>query len=373
MQLDEISNYFPTGIAEGDAFVNRILERKQLEKSMISRQHTLLMAPRRYGKTSLITQVASEIDYPFCVIDLFTVYNQESVNDILIDKIGRLATDLLPPVQQAKKKLLTIFKNMNPEITLSSAGQKLTLQMPKTPNNIADLFLKLDEAAVLFEKKAIVFMDEMQQIGFLENGNSIEAMIRHAVERSKNISYCFSGSSRHLLKNMFGDSGRPLYRLCQMMEIERIHHSHYKPHLQKLSQARWGEIISDSVINKIIEITEDHPFYINVLCQNLWLEGSIPNLEKVDEVWNYYIKSNRSLIVDDIISLTLNQKKVLSALAQKPIKEIYSQESMMIFKLTQSSVKRVIDSLLEKDLIFINKLEEYQILDPAIRYFLLNV
>jgi uncharacterized protein len=329
------------------------------------------MVPRRYGKTSLLTQVASEIGYPFCAMDLLAIHDEDSVKEIFLDKVGRLVMELSPRVEHAKLKLFSIFKSMGPEITLSAMGQKLSLKMPNEPNNIANLFLKLDEAAGEFNKRAIVFMDEMQQIGFLENGRSIEALIRHAVERSKNITYCFSGSSRHLLKKMFGDSGRPLYRLCHMMEVDRISEEHYRPHLKKLSKNRWGKEISGQAFEKVMQVTDNHPYYINVLCQNLWLEEELPNVEKVEAVWDLYVKGNRAIIVDDIIGLTLNQKKVLSILAKFPIKEMYSSETMMQMKLTPGSIQRVLESLLEKDLVYI-KNDEYTLLDPAIRYYLLN-
>ncbi len=371
MHIEEISKYFPAGIAQDAAFVNRFEERKSLTKGMIANQHTLLMAPRRYGKTSLLTQVALEVGYPFCSMDLLSIHDEASVVDIFLDKVGRLVMELLPPVQKAREKLLSIFKNMSPELTLSALGQKLSLKMPKGGNNISNLFLKLDEVAVTFEKRAIVFIDEMQQVGFLENGHSIEALIRHAVERSKNITYCFSGSSRHLLRKMFGNAARPLYRLCSMMEIGRIAEEHYKPHLKNLSRQRWGQEMSDMVFEKIMEMTEAHPFYVNVLCQNVWLEEEILSVDKIEMIWDRYVKGNRGVIVDDILGLTLNQKKVLSALAESPITEIYSGETMLAFKLTPGSVKRVIQSLLEKDLIYMNK-NAYCVLDPAIHYYLLN-
>jgi len=372
MQLEDIANYFPTGIASGDAFINRFEERERLKRAILAKQHTLLMAPRRYGKTSLLIRVAEEIGYPFCAMDLLPIHNEKSVTDIFVDTVGRLVMELLPPAQKAKETLLKIFKSMSPELTLSTLGQKLSLRMPDAPNNIANLFLHLDEVAVAFDKKAIVFIDEMQQIGFLETGRSIEALIRHAVERSKNITYCFSGSSRHLLKNMFGDSTRPLYRLCSMMEIGRISRDHYRPHLKNLAKERWGVAMSDELFDKLMQITEEHPFYINALCQNLWLEEHAPTIERIEIVWDRYVKDNRGIIVDEVLGLTLNQKNVLASLAHAPIKEVYSGETMVSLKLTPASVHRVIDSLLERDLIYSDKNEAYTLLDPAIRYYFLN-
>src|SRR3990167_3683371 len=345
MRLEEITRYFPAGIAQGDAFINRVQERTVLKKNIIANLHMLLMAPRRYGKTSLVTQVAAEVDFSCAMIDFLAVHDDESVKAVLSDKIGRLVGELLPSVQQAKEKLLSIFHGMRPELTLSAFGQKLVLHAPSNPSTtIMDLLLKLDETAVYFEKRAIVFIDEMQQISFLENAHSIEASIRHAVERSKNITYCFSGSSRHLLKQMFGDHARPLYRLCHTLETD--------------------------VFSKIMLLTEVHPFYVNALCQCLWIEDMAPNVLDVERAWRQYIKDNRHVIVDDVMKLSLNQKRVLIALAKYPVRELYGADFLVKVKMTPSSTRKAVEVLMAKDLVYLDQQQYYQLVDPAIAYYL---
>ncbi|OGT66463.1 MAG: hypothetical protein A3J38_09770 [Gammaproteobacteria bacterium RIFCSPHIGHO2_12_FULL_45_9] len=371
MRLEEITRYFPAGIAQGDAFINRVQERTVLKKNIIANRHMLLMAPRRYGKTSLVTQVAAEVDFSCAMIDFLAVHDDESVKAVLSDKIGRLVGELLPSVQQAKEKLLSIFHGMRPELTLSAFGQKLVLHAPSNPSTtIMDLLLKLDETAVYFEKRAIVFIDEMQQISFLENAHSIEASIRHAVERSKNITYCFSGSSRHLLKQMFGDHARPLYRLCHTLEIERMTLAHYEPYLADLSKRRWGQPLESDVFSKIMLLTEVHPFYVNALCQCLWIEDMAPNVLDVERAWRQYIKDNRHVIVDDVMKLSLNQKRVLIALAKYPVRELYGADFLVKVKMTPSSTRKAVEVLMAKDLVYLDQQQYYQLVDPAIAYYL---
>lgn len=373
MQLTDVTRYFPSGIAFGEAFINRDKERSALKKNILANRHMLLMAPRRYGKTSLIHQVASEIEISFGMVDLLAVYSDDSVLDMLYDKIGKLLIELLPPLQQAKEKVLQIFSSMKPEFTVSALGQKLVFHSPDNPaQTITDLLLKLDETAVHFKKRAILFMDEMQQLSFLKNAHSIEASIRHAVERSRNITYCFSGSSRHLLKKMFGDKERPLYRLCHTLEIGRIDSTHYQQYLDNCALKRWSKSLSTQTFAKIMQLTQEHPFYVNALCQSLWMETTFPDETQVKQVWQEYIQSNRHIISDDIIELSLNQKKILSKLAKNPTKELYSADFLSSVKLTQSSVHKAVETLLEKDLIY-NLDGCYKVLDPAIEYYIQHI
>ena len=55
------ADFFPQGIATGNAFLERKHELMQLQHNIQSGHHTLLMAPRRWGKTSLAKNVINHI------------------------------------------------------------------------------------------------------------------------------------------------------------------------------------------------------------------------------------------------------------------------------------------------------------------------
>ncbi|TAK72483.1 MAG: ATP-binding protein [Gammaproteobacteria bacterium] len=363
--------YFPEGVALGNAFINRENERKYLINRIKSNKHSVLIAPRRYGKTSLVMKVASEMDMAYCSIDLLAAYSEEYVRDQLANKVSRLVFELLPRLNKAKEKLITIFKKMKPEISISAFGQKLSLSLSNSPlQDITELLLNLDATATYFKKRAVIFIDEFQQISQLKNGHSIEAAIRHAVERSENIAYVFSGSNRQLLKQMFGDQGRPLYRLCQTINIERMAKDVYIPHLQHLAKVRWKKLLSLEAIEQIFKHTERHPFYMNVLCQILWEERDVPSIEKIDTVWHTYVKAQKHLISHDITELSLNQRRIITALARLPVKEIQSIEFIAPLKISASSAQQSLEVLISKDLVYRREDGFYYILDPAMKYYL---
>jgi uncharacterized protein len=149
---------FPEGVALGDAFLNRESERKYLIQRIKNRKHTVLLAPRRYGKTSLVMKVADEIDFAHCTIDLLAAYNEEYVRDQIVDKVSHVVFQLLPKAQQAKEKLISTFKSMKPEISLGAFGQRLVLRVSSNPlKDISDLLIKLDETAQHFKRSASIF------------------------------------------------------------------------------------------------------------------------------------------------------------------------------------------------------------------------
>lgn len=363
--------YFPEGIALGDAFINREKERRYLIGRIKSNKHSVLIAPRRYGKTSLVMQVAQDMKLPYCAIDLLAAYNEDYVRDQILDKVSRLVMDLLPSLTKAKQKLITIFKQMKPEISLGAFGQRLSLNLSSSPlQDITALLLKLDETAKVFKKRAVIFLDEFQQISQLKHYQAIEAAIRHAVERSENIAYVFSGSNRQLLNQMFGDQGRPLYRLCQTITLERMEKEVYIPHLQQLAILRWKKKLDKNVIERIFSLTELHPYYMNVLCQLLWESEKLPLKDTVDEMWHAYVKTQRHIISHDVIALSPNQRKVITALAKTPVKEIQASEFTAPLKISASSIQQSVDVLVRKDLVYKDKDGFYKVLDPAMRFYL---
>ncbi|MDX1902190.1 MAG: ATP-binding protein [Gammaproteobacteria bacterium] len=363
--------YFPEGVALGSAFVNREDERNLLINNIKHNKHSVLIAPRRYGKTSLVLKVASEMRLPYCAIDLLAAYNEAYVRDQFASKISRLVFNLLPSVNKAKKTLIDIFKKLKPEISIGILGQKLSFHMSESPQqDITELLLNLDETAKYFKKRAVLFVDEFQQISQLKNAHSLEASIRHAVERSERIAYVFSGSNRQMLKQMFGSQGRPLYRLCQTISIERMAKDVYVKHLQKLAHTRWKKRIPEPALERIFQCTELHPFYMNVLCQLLWEEKMLFTPDKIDALWDNYVKTQRHVISHDMIDLSLNQRKLIIGLAKSPTKEIQSTEFTSSLSISTSSAQQSLEALLYKDLVYQREDGLYCVLDPAMKYYL---
>ena len=367
----ETLKYFPEGIAMGEAFLNRTEERTYLISRIKANKHSVLIAPRRYGKTSLVMKVAEEMKLPYCAIDLLAAYSTEYVRDQIADKVSRLVFQLLPKANKAKESLITIFKKMKPEISLGAFGQHIKFNLSNSPlQDISELLLNLDETAKQFNKKAVIFMDEFQQISQLKNNNSIEASIRHAVERSENVAYVFSGSHRQLLTQMFGHQGRPLYQLCQTIGLERMSKEVYKTNLMKLSKQRWKNSLNEDSVDQIFECTELHPFYTNVLCQLLWEQFQPPSPDSIKTIWHDYVKTQRHVIANDVLELSINQRKILSALAKSPASALQSTEFGAPLKLSASSIQLAVEVLIRKDMVLKGDDHIYRVLDPAIRYYL---
>ncbi|MFA6409027.1 MAG: ATP-binding protein [Gammaproteobacteria bacterium] len=366
-----MQQYFPQGLASEFSFCNRDKERAALKQSIADHEHIVLVAPRRHGKTSLIMQVLKENNLHGVCIDFFFVLTQADVTKAVMEGVSKVVSSILPKTKAACSSLVDSISALNPKLTFSVLGQKLEINTKhSTEKSISEVLLALDQFAVKSNKSCVVVFDEFQQIGELEENHTIEASIRHAVERSQNVSYIFSGSKRHLLNEMFSDRSRPLYHLCDLMTIGRISAVSYHDFLNKMAKNKWGKLLSEDVIEEVIHSTERHPYYVNALCRRLWRSDKTPTVESVVNAWEQYVNQQGVWISNDLSLLTLNRRKLLGALACQPTNEPQGKNLLVKLGMGLSSMQKSLSDLRKLDLIYLDANNYFRVLDPAVAYFI---
>lgn len=111
--------YFPQGLAAGQNFCNREAERGAPKKSIAVHEHIVLVAPRRYGKTSLIAQVLKENKSPHVHVDFFFVLKQEEIVRAITEAIEKLVATVLPTSKSAAGKLVCKVAALNPKMVFN--------------------------------------------------------------------------------------------------------------------------------------------------------------------------------------------------------------------------------------------------------------
>lgn len=222
---------------------------------------------------------------------------------------------------------------------------------------------------MVLEKKgmrAVLFFDEFQEIQRVAPDQGIEGAIRHVAQETEHFTILFSGSHRRLLKSMFNDRNKPLYRLCDEIQLERISKEDYFPFIEKLSRENWGEPLSGQVINKILEYSELHSYYINMLCEKIFAKPSLPIEEEVGQVWNDLMTIKKKDVLGETKGLTVAHKKLLVAIAHGVDNELTGQKFLSRTELSGASAFRALEYLEEQD--FIEKKDyRYRIIDPLLK------
>lgn len=363
--------YFSLSLASNDFFCNRVNEKAYLNRCVNENINLVISSPRRYGKTSLIYQALQEYHIIFTYIDFLPATDEAYVKNAILNGVSHLLSQLLEKHKNLKSKILQLFSHWNPKITLTILGQKIEFSPTSVDEkNIQTALLNLNQTMLAAKTKAAFVMDEFQQVGILSQNHHIEAAIRHAVERSKNITYIFSGSNRDLLSQMFNNKSRPLYHLCDHLALNRIEQLELSKFIQQKAQKRWRKKLDEAAVDLILNLTRCHTYYVNQLCRQLWNEKKIPDETLVAKTWQNYVINQTPWIKEDLGKLSPNQRQILAALAFKPTAAVQSQEFSSLVGLSPASIKRVIDTLYRNDYIYQDEGKLYRVVDPAVIHYL---
>ena len=272
---------FPRGIAVGNAFCDRERERAQLAGNLLSGRprHTWISGRRRHGKSSLVAQTLADVDrkstprIEHAAVDVFVVHNLKTLDEALREAIGALATKLLPRRRRALDYLGKAFAAFKPELSIGAGGMSLKLANESPSAARIDAMLRaLDTAAAHYDSRGVLVIDEFQQISRLDEGHAVEGAIRSVAQSAKALAFVFSGSERTLLAQMFEDRERPLYMLCDHVDVGRIPAAPYRKFLSDAVRLQWNVALSDQAVEALLACTERHPFYVNALARALWDE-----------------------------------------------------------------------------------------------------
>lgn len=366
-------HYFPLGKAYGEAFCNRKEETQTLLGNLENGKHTFLVSPRRYGKSSLCEHVFTLTALSRSKLDFHLAINEKDVERIIISGVTELIGKAIGRVEKLLVALKKYTKRLKPKFSVGTENFHLELEIANDSSpaeNIAEALLLLDKLLQKRNKQAILLFDEFQEIAQIEAGKSIEGAIRHVGQETRKLSFIFSGSNSHILKGMFEDERRPLYKLCRKLMLGRINEVHYQAHLNKAAKAMWNQNLKPEVFNRIMGLSERHPYYVNYLCDILWSEHKvIPEVNHVDEAWDIVVEEERSDLLKDFFMLTENQRKLLIYIASQNAETIYSDEAAKQMDLPISSISRGLNSLIEKG--YIEKThEQYQLIVPIYKKLL---
>ncbi len=368
-------NYFPLGKAYGEAFCNREDETEQLVGNILVGKHTFLVAPRRYGKSSLAEKAIQQSKLPWGKVDFHLAIREKDAERLILVGVIDLIGKAISRIDKMSAQIKKFVKHLKPKFDIGNANFRLELDISASSlpsENIAEAILLLENLLKEKDKRAVLLFDEFQEVGEISEGHGIEGAIRSAAQETSHLSIIFSGSNPHLLKNMFENNRRPLYKLCRRIVIPRISETHYYEHLNAIALKTWNAKLKDQVFQQIMLLTDRHSYYVNLLCDQLWSKSTAPkNIESVNTAWQLVIEGERSDLIKDFLNLSDNQRIVLMHLAQHGGVQLTSGDRLKKMDIPLSSVTSAALALEEKD--FIEKREgSYHLIIPAYRDILIE-
>ncbi|MCO7111920.1 hypothetical protein NIB75_03445 [Bacteroides uniformis] len=115
----------------------------------------------------------------------------------------------------------------------------------------------------------IVCIDEFQQLALLPGYKSMEGKMRSAWQKQQQVSYCFYGSKRHMMMDIFNNSSNPFYRFGQVLFLQKIKKEEWVPFIVNAFH-RTNKEISEQQAEQLCDIVKCHSWYLQQLCYFIW-------------------------------------------------------------------------------------------------------
>lgn len=368
------AKYFPLGLASGEAFIAREAELKQIKSNIESGRHTLLLSPRKYGKTSLVKEAIRIAGYPSANIDLFLAMDGVSIGRKILQATHHIFKQVCSQPEKWLKTLNDYFQNANKEWTVGLKGLQLQLlpdSYEDVPENILDALNAIEFVLNKKKQRAVLFIDEFQEVARIDEGKFIQGAIRHFAQSAKYLILIFSGSNRHLLELLFNDDTQPLYDLTERLYLTRIEKEDYKKYLNKVAKHTFGKALDDSVFLKIMEYSQQHPKVTYLLCKKVWdksfAKKILPTVSLVEEVWKSYIHLSLKDTRSRLSILSTSQLSLLSLIACGHTKELMGKAYVQKLDVTSGAINQALQKLVMLDLIEKKESGHYRIIDPLIK------
>jgi len=343
--------FITTGYHGRDYFCDREDETQTLLDNISNGRSTTLTSIRRIGKTGLIRHVLTNLppDQTGIYVDILP---SENLNEFL-NVLASAVFNTIPEKSTTGKKILDFIKSLRPVITYDplSGHPQVTFDVRpgETTRNIASVFQYLEN----FPQKVVVAIDEFQQILQYPEKNT-DSWLRSIIQSLNNVRFIFAGSQQHLMTELFADPSRPFFQSAGFLRIGKINRVQYSTFIRSHFQ-KAGKQISAEVINEILDWTDVHTYYVQLLCNRVFATDSII---VTNETWK--VEAARILQEQEIVFfkyrdlLTKQQWFLLKSIAHEG--EVYyptSKDFISKYALGSSAtVLRSLHALLTKEMIF---------------------
>jgi hypothetical protein len=199
--------------------VDRHAELDMLADQLVGTHNTRIIAPRRYGKTSLVRAALEQARNDGLAAVYVNFLGVLTADDVAV-RIERAYAESLEG--SLRRWLTGVLRTLRPTVGVGG-GLPVTAQVSPQPREAA-LLDRLALPRRIAEKSggrcAIVF-DEFQEI--MRAGVGIDATIRSEIEQHANVAgYIFAGSHAGMMEELFADRRRAFYAQARPLTLEPL-------------------------------------------------------------------------------------------------------------------------------------------------------
>lgn len=241
-------NPFFIGISIPDKyFCDRKKETEDMIKRIQNGYNIVLKSPRRIGKSSLIKHVFCQPEIADQYNTLYVdIYGTKCAADFIKEFQNGFLNAPFARLEKGRKTVLAFLRNLYFEVKTTPAGDLSGARVGVSQDGgisvtLQEMFNFLEKT----NKPNIVVFDEFQQIQYYPERMS--AILRSFVQQMNNTHFIFSGSSRHLLSQMFDSPDEPFFKSARSMDLDIISLDTYREFCKSMFQL-YRKAITDASV-----------------------------------------------------------------------------------------------------------------------------
>lgn len=355
-------------IVEDDSFIDRIEDRKELKGFLSNGINTILVSPRRWGKSSLVKVAMKELaeedkNIKVCFLDAFKIHSEEEFYDAF-------ASAVIEGVSSTAEKrwgdFVKYIKSISPNISFNDSpttSVSLNLKFDPLKSNAESILNLPEKMAEDKGVKVIVCIDEFQQLANINEWKKLVSTMRSVWQQQHRTTYCLYGSKMHMMTTIFNNTQSPFYKFGQLINLKCISKDYWIPYIVD-NFKKTGKEISAELAEKICETVQYNSWYIQQYCLFVWMHtDGIVTKEDLDKELQLVLDTNEESFLREIDELPASQIAMLKAIAAGE-QHLNAKETVVRYRLGQPrTITLNKKKLIEKDIIEKNRRKIY-ILDP---------
>ena len=365
---------FIFGIAtSGDNFTDR---KKETERLLLNFQHgvnTVLISPRRWGKTSLVQKVcrlAQSDKLKIVYLDIFSCRSDKEFYNAFATAIIKQTSSKFEEWLDNAKLFLS---RITPKISIGPDPMtdfSISLEMNPKSEDIDEILQLPEKIAQKKNCSIVICIDEFQQIAEFSDSKTFQKRLRTMWQLQKNVSYCLFGSKKHLMNELFENKSYPFYKFGDAIYLQKIGTQDWVEYICNRFSVT-GKQISEQLAERICQAVDNHSSYVQQLAWLVWIHTDKIATEKdFESAYQDIIDQNTPLFEKQTESLTTYQMNFLRAVLDGVHSEFTKQEILNKYQLgTSANISIVKRALEKKELIEIEK-RKIIIPDPILKEWL---
>lgn len=347
---------FVFGIAtSGEHFTDREKETSRLLSNFQNGINTILISPRRWGKTSLVQKtcrMAQSDKLKTVHLDIFSCRSdKEFYNTFAASVLKQTSSKWDEWVENAK----LFLSRINPKISLGidpMSDFSLSLELNTKSDDINEILQLPEKIAQKKKCHIVVCIDEFQQIAEFKDSKTFQKRLRSIWQLQKSVSYCLFGSKKHLMNELFEKKSLPFYKFGDIIYLSKIRTPDWVKYICERFEAT-DKHISKDLAEKICQTADNHSSYTQQLAWLVWIQTKeVATEQNFEEACQDIIDQNSPLFEKQTESLTTYQMNFLRAIINGVDKKFTTQKILKKYQLGSSANVSIIKkALVNKELI----------------------